>query len=243
MRRSGLLFSLLLAAACGSSQGPGPGTDGGPVLDGGGSDGGSDGGITEIPGTQALFVIPRGGTMPTDFFSLPFPNDLRLKSDGHIDLSNFPPGNNPDILATFLNPIQALTKYWATNAASYLRFSAPVNPSSLPAAPNDALAEGANVFLVDVDPTSSERGTRFPLRFKYYSAATVYVLKDALAILPFTGIPLRPKTLYATVVLRSLKDAAGHDLGSPASFEAMKSTTASSDADVEKARTLYAPVF
>src|SRR5262245_14749479 len=112
MRRWGFVALFLFAAACNLGTGSsGTGRDGGPSSDGG-----------TVTGTTALFEVPRGGVMPTDFFALPFPNDLRLKADGLIDLSNFPPGKAPDVLATFFTPIGQLTKHWSLNAASYFRF-------------------------------------------------------------------------------------------------------------------------
>ncbi|HKA89700.1 MAG TPA: Ig-like domain-containing protein [Haliangiales bacterium] len=204
---------VLLAAACGS--GAGAAADGG------------------LPAAHALFEVPRGGVLPADFFALPFPNDLRLKADGLVDLSNFPGGRVPGALAFLLPPVQQLTKRWSTHGPCYFRFSAAIDPSTLP----------ANVFLADVDPGSPARGTRFPLQIKYYATATVFVPADVLAIMPVAGIVLRPSTRYAAVVTRSVKDARGAALASPVDFEAVKALAPAGDGDVEKARAIYAPAF
>jgi pimeloyl-ACP methyl ester carboxylesterase len=175
-----------------------------------------------------------------DFFALPFPTDLRLKADGTIDLRGFPGGRAPETLASYLAIIERETRGWGTNSAAYFRFTAPVDPASLPADAAAATRDDASIFLMDVDPSSPQRGTRIPLQFRYYAQATIYVPDRVLAVLPLTGFPLRGKTRYAAVVTRRVRDANGRALTSSPVLESVKSRQPSSDPDVERARALHA---
>lgn len=207
-----------LAGACGGSDSPAP-----------------------PPGASVEFLVPRSGVMPP-FFSLPFPTDLRVKADGTLNLDGFPDGVRPDALTGFLAIFSRETKGAATNGAAYFHFTAPVDPATLPTTAN-ATSSGASAFLIDVDPTSPRRGTRHPLQIRHWATASVYVPANTLALLPYPGIPLRPKTKYAAVVTNRVKTAAGVPLVANVNFAPVMSRTASSDPELEKARLAYAPAF
>src|SRR4051794_4791187 len=74
------------------------------------------------PPTTALFAPP--GAMHDsgdDFYSLPYPNDVWRKSDGTLDLSQFP--TNSLIVDTYRVAAQSLDGF-GLNAAIYARFDA-----------------------------------------------------------------------------------------------------------------------
>lgn len=216
-----LAVALLFCMGCGSGTGTGP---------------------TGIAGTQIQFEVPRRGEMP-DLFALPFPNDLRLKTEGTLDLRGFPPGRRPDVLRAYLEATERDTHGWATNPVVYFRFTAPIDPTGFPANPAASTQSDASVFLVDIDPSSPRQGTRVPVLTRYYPQATVFVPERVLALIPLSGIALRGGTRYAAVVTHRLRDAAGALLGSPAAFEAVKAGVPSGDPEIERARALYAPAF
>src|SRR5690606_28932134 len=82
---------------------------------------------------RALFVLPRDGTEA--FFDLPFPSDLRRTPEGTIDLSRFPNPRSNRIVTRYIEAMARRLDGFATNGASYARFSQPVDPSSLPSTP------------------------------------------------------------------------------------------------------------
>jgi pimeloyl-ACP methyl ester carboxylesterase len=210
---------LLFCMACGSGTGP-----------------------TGVGSTLVLFEVPRRGEMP-DLFALPFPNDLRLKADGTLDLRGFPPGLRPDVIRSYQEATERQTHGWATNPVVYFRFSAPIDPTGLPANSAASTQGDASVFLVDIDPSSPRLGTRVPILTRYYPEATVFVPQRVLALTPLPGFSLRGATRYAAVVTHRLRDATGALLGSPGAFEAVKASLPQSDPDLERARALYAPAL
>ena len=69
----------------------------------------------------ALFELPVAG-QTSEFYALPFPNDLRRKEDGTLDLAGHSRDNNPT-LETWINIFAAKTRGFGTNSAVYFRFS------------------------------------------------------------------------------------------------------------------------
>ena len=254
-----LAAALLLWQACSSAESVAPGddtgggtdaaveTDAGGFKDTGGSeDTGSpvDAGYVEVPGTRAFFTVP----YPTDerkFFNFPFPSDLRLKPDGTLDLTGFPSGQGT--ITSYIDLIAGAAGGWATQGAAYFKFDAAIGEASLPAV-DASMSATSPVFLVNVDAASPEKGTFTPLRFKFYKdkvdpTVITYLAQNLLSVLPESGFPLPAKTTHAFVITRKVKGADGAPLGSPASFEATKLKSALDEADLEKARALYAPVY
>jgi dienelactone hydrolase len=193
MRRHGFWRAApiaVLAAACSGSSGSLLKPDAGSRPDGGpGSDGGGP--------VTALF-----STTPADFYELPFPNDLRLKPDGTMDLSDYPRPN--EFLGNYFDIFAANTRGFGTNSAIYFRFSGPIDPATLPATPEDSLADGASVYLAEV-----ATGAKVPLRFRFETAAQSTIGPNWLACLPFPGFPLKPATKYIAVVTSRVKGQGG----------------------------------
>ena len=121
-----------------------------------------------------MHVLPGSAAakMPTDFFALPFPSDLRLKqqpsASGPIgdselrsgyELSRLPqPAGQPGKYIAFLNgKIQGA----GPGAAIYFRFDAPLSESSLPSVEQSAAATSV-AFVVDITPGSVTYGQRLP---------------------------------------------------------------------------------
>lgn len=192
-------------------------------------------------GAHAVFVLDRAGTTSTDFFELPWPTDLRRSADGHVDVRRFPNPRHNAVINTYLDAISTRITGWATNGSVYFRFSDPVDPASLPATVAAATAPDASVFIVDIDPASPERGTRWPAEVSFQREATVFWSDDTVAIRPMHGIPLAGARRYAAVVTRRVRPAAGGAFARDTDFEAVLGT--GGDAEVARARTLYAPAL
>src|SRR5436305_2058599 len=80
--------------------------------------------------SAALFEIARGGGHPSEFYALPFPNDLRVLADGTLDLSDHV---KPNVLLTrYLDLMAAEFHGFSPNQAAFFRFSEPIDPTSLP---------------------------------------------------------------------------------------------------------------
>jgi predicted esterase len=219
--RFGVLAALFLGAAA-----PGPcGEEGGSVGD---PDAGGAQAVT------ALFELA-----PSEFYALPFPNDLR-RTAGGIDLSGHVRPN--PLIAQYLDTFATHTDGFGTNSALFVRFSGAIDAASLPATPQASLEASAAVYLVDVDPGSPDHGERVPLRFRFEPKAGVAIGPNWLAALPYPGFPLRGATTYALVVTRRLRAAGGGvAVGRAADFEAALGGGAAGEA-VARARAVLAPL-
>ncbi len=192
--------------------------------------------ITDPPVT-ARFQLHGGD----DYYALPFPNDVRVRADGSLDLDQHARPNV--LLDLYMNVISSRFAGFGTNAGMFVRFDGAIDPTTLPASPDTARSEDASVYLVDVDAASPERGTRRPLRFRFEAAAGETIGPDWLACLPYPGFPLRPHTTYALVVTRRLRGGNGERVGRAPDFEAvMAAVDAATDAEVTRARAAYAPL-
>ncbi|MFW5921335.1 MAG: hypothetical protein ACOCUS_05800, partial [Polyangiales bacterium] len=155
------------------------------------------GGDTPGKGPTAVFVLPTAeaeGEMAPGFFDLPWPTDLRRTEDGFVDVGGFPRSSSVALLRTYLEAISSEIEGYSTNVATYLRFSEPVDPASLPQAPMEALADDASVFIVNVDLDSDSFGERHPAVVRYQEEPTLYWPANAVAVRPVYGAPLAPET-------------------------------------------------
>src|SRR6185503_8908813 len=137
-----LLFAFGLAA-CGNSAGDG--TNHGP-----------SGPVSSI------FVVPDelAELSGESFFDQPWPSDLRRETDGSVRFSGFPNPLGQPILDVYLESMAGVLDGFSPVAAGYLRFTGPLAVSSLPATPRAALDPASSVVLLDIDPSSPERGER-----------------------------------------------------------------------------------
>lgn len=223
----GLWTSVFLALA---------GCDVKPAADG--DDGGPGTTAIDAPPTgtvSALFEIPRAGAPPSEFYALPFPNDLRVKANGAIDLSDHMRLGN--LVDNYLDLIGEETKGFGTNAAAFFRFSGPIDPTTLPASPAESMSPTASVYLVDVTP-GAELNRRWPVRFRFDTRAGHSIGANWLGVLPFPGNPLRGGRTYAVVVTRRLRAVGGGEIQPSSDFAAILAAEAA-DADVTHARDVY----
>jgi hypothetical protein len=132
---------------------------------------------------------------PAAFWDMPFPSDLRLADTGAPDLTGFPNPRKVPILNALLS-VANDRRGWPVMPIVYVRFRAPVPEQTIDTVipPGDE-----RVVLVDIDPTSPERGTSYPL-VAASLPADPYVPSDLIAFAPRPGIVLRGDTRYALIV-------------------------------------------
>jgi hypothetical protein len=153
---------------------------------------------------------PAGG-----FFDAPFPIETRRRTDGTIDFSDFPnPGHNP-VLGDYLAAADAARSGFSRHGAIFFPLDGAIDPATLPATLDDSLEPEASVFLLDIDPSSMDRGQRIPIRVGFYEPAGVLRPANFLALLPYPGEVLGADGLYAAVVRSSVHDEQGRPLAAP----------------------------
>ena len=145
--------------------------------------------------------------LPGGFFSMPWPNDIRYKANGTLDLTGYPGGSNA-IFSTVLNSGSAATKAFGRNAAVFVRSTALLDPSSLPSA-DDTTTGAAPILMVNLDDPSAPPS---PLLVDFKNAPSTYRPGNLLTSLPYPGHPLAQEARYALIVLEGVHDADGQPL-------------------------------
>ncbi len=166
---------------------------------------------------QATGATARYELGAADWHATPFPTNTRVTADGHVDMTGFPTpreGDPPDLLLGYLAYANAHLTGWSIQPTIYVQFDQPLDASVF--GPPTAQPTQDKLFLMDVTPESPEYGTLIPLTTQVSGETrSMYLVPNLLMAQPIWGRPLLPKTTYAFVVRRGLKDKAGKPLGRP----------------------------
>lgn len=227
---------LALLSACASTPG-GSATDASPSPL---SDGSTDVPLDANTEAALVFDLEADLTQPAHFYDLPYPSDLRLTASNTPDLRGFPFAANARAVVAGLLEIAQQRPRFPVIPVAYFRFTAPV-AAQREGTVHPAMGT-APVMLLDVDPSSPERGTRVPT-VALTLAEDPYTPANVLAVAARPGFVLRAARRYAVVVMRSLGDARGRPLARSAAFEALKAPTAPASARGRAAHALYAPLW
>lgn len=186
-------------------------------------------------------IVDENGECASSFLDHPFPSDFR-RENGKVRWAGFMnPRQMPPITA-YTSIINGLLDGFSPQAAGYVRFAGPVDPSSLPASPQQSMEATAVAQLINVDEASPERGQRHPITVHYREKAGSYWPSSTLAFAPSFGVPLRPATRYAFVVTRGLKGIGGAELARSGELDAVLGLPGSSgSAQAEALRSAWAP--
>lgn len=193
-----------------------------------------DSGSTSGSGPVARFSLTPGA----DFFSQPFPSDLRRLPGGGIDLSGF---ESEDVIVSQVIAAAEEAEAFSVGGAIYFTFSAAVDVSTLPSDGAETLEPQASVYVVNVDPTSPGYGERVPLWIRFEDEPSRFISAHWLALLPYPGAGLRTGTTYAAVVTRRLHAVTGEPFGRDGDFGALLG--GSERSEVVAARATFAPLL
>ncbi len=169
-----------------------------------------------IPGTTILMGYPSGA----DFYGIPFPCESRRLPTGRIDLSRFPGRRTNALVNGIANIVERDADGFGVMSGVFFQSSARLGPSRLPTL-DQSVVRGSPVYLVSVDPGSPDYLRRYPVDVEFIDNGGPHGTRNMLSLLPLQGVPLREGTLYAAVVLRSLRDLSGQLLGVSQSMAAL----------------------
>ena len=179
---------------------------------------------------RALFRVPRGTPDDGDFFSLPYPNDVRFEA-GQLDLSGFPtPGDGLlgyDLVQRYVDAVESERDGWGMYQAVLFRFSGTIDFNTL----------DTRVKLVDL--TS---GSGMSYSWSYFSGRSTYICQSRLAVTRATGQVFEPGHQYAAYLLTGVKDTGGQSVMRPDDLAALLDDTAPADADVAAHWAKYQPL-
>jgi len=194
------------------------------------------------PPVSSLYALPDSLVVLSEehFFDHPWPSDLRLENGSPRFTGYYNPRSKP-IIATYIDAMKGVLDGFSPAAAGFLRFSGPIDPTSLPATPDAALHPGASVQLINIDPDSPDHGKRSLVSLEWKATEGVYILPNTLAFIPTIGFPLRPHTRYALVVTDALRAADGRPILAGDDLVAALGNGPAEESRIAKAREALAP--
>lgn len=142
------------------------------------------------------------------FFDAPFPVLHRARANGTLRVADLPNFTQNPLVQSVLDALEQHGTGFGTNAAIFLPWNGPLDPSTLPGV-QASLLPNASVFLVDVTPSSPTQNQRVPVRVVFKQAYESYTPPNVLVVLPEPGFVLRPHTFYAAVVTDAVQTADG----------------------------------
>lgn len=190
------------------------------------------------PRATALFSENAGKDSAT-FFDAPYPSDTRLTPRGTPEVSQWPTGAVPSMLTTAIQGAGERPGFPVV-PVGYFRFDAEP-PTRDPALLEDRGYGGA-FALIDVDPSSPERGKTFPV-VGTHPAADSYTPEHLFAVAARPGIVLHPKRTYAFVLMRRLGGEANMVLERSSTLSELARGETPARGDGEQLRALYTPLW
>lgn len=218
-----LVLVVLLGAACGD----GGGREGVPLDP------------SPVPGTAVIFAVGADLTDPARFFDLPYPSDLRLDGSGRAAHSGFPIRSGNRVMRSLI-AAAGQRRHWPTTPFAFFRFDGPLAERDA-----DDWIEGrpdAPVILIGIQPGSHHYGRLLPT-VAVTLPADDYTPESLLAVGAPPGVLLEPRSKYAFVILRSLRDAAGELLGVPATFAPLRAGLFPATIEGDRAARIYSPLW
>src|SRR5262245_61734038 len=156
----------------------------------------------------------------SSFYDAPWPSDDLLDAGGRPHMRGFPNPQDRTLTRDAIAAIEESAHGFALAGGIFFAVDGPLDASRLPALA-DTTSSGATVFLLGTDPASPDYLRRTPIEVGVTAEAGPYAPANLLALVPLQGVPLRPRTTYAAVVMRALPDAAGRPLGRSAAMAAL----------------------
>jgi hypothetical protein len=189
---------------------------------------------------RIYFHVPRATdpTINTDFYRLPFPNDIRIKN-GKVNLSGHPrPGMRIlpfDLVDRYITTIEAESTGFGANQAIFVRFSKDFNLATFP-------TSDCGSSLVNITPTSPDYGVQLGFRCSATNARSAYLCGPWMQVHATADSPLRPGTTYALMVKKTISDLIGTPFGADDDFTAMLGPVPPTDPDLVAAYEKYLPL-
>jgi hypothetical protein len=183
----------------------------------------------------AYFEVPRKNADAKDFYRLPFPNDIRKKDGGGIDLSGHPrpPDDlDPPAARRFIDAAATVSGF-ATNPVIIFRFSQAFNN-------NDRSA--MTMRIIDITPSSPEYGRDGGIFWAPSERRSNYVCPHFLALHRPFDTPLRSNTTYAAIITTGLHTTTMQSYERSPDFDAVLASSRPSDSDLARAWDAYAPL-
>ncbi len=192
-------------------------------------------------GAKALFEVPSTGEPLVDgFFSLPYPNDLRLTDTGKIDVSTLPVPNA--LLGDYIESIAAEQQGFGLTSAIFFRFQGQIDSASLPSEALRSQTPDASVYLVNLNRESANYGRKLPIETKFTEESAQLIGDNWLSCLPYPGFVMEEGTTYALVLSKRLRAEDGTEIEVSEEFAETMSREPARGPRLAHAQEVYAPL-
>jgi hypothetical protein len=178
--------------------------------------------------------LPASGEI--DFFSLPFPNDTRLGTTGHVDLSGFPDPGDGTAVGGLLDALEAGPAGWGVNPTVYFRFSRPQDLDTV-----TADGDAATVRWASLDEDADDYGDLTALQFFTRNTRGKYICQNWLGVSVADGRPLEEGHTYAVWLTKGIHDTDGDNAVRDNGFKVMVGDERPTDLTLGRAYDAYAP--
>ncbi len=144
-------------------------------------------------------------SLSSGFYAAPFPGEHRRREDGTVDVAQFPNPRRNDY-ASSLIALAAQRDGFGLTSAVYFQLTASPNVMRLPSVA-ESVTRDARVFLVAAQSMPGEvQPSRVPIEVTFQSNGGPFGAPNMLVVRPVQGFVLQPSTLYAAVIMRSVRD-------------------------------------
>jgi hypothetical protein len=189
-------------------------------------------------GFGALFRVPRSGEADTDFYALPFPNDIRRRG-GRLDMSGHPRptldrvGN---VIKSVVELLEVEADGFSPHQTAFFRFNTFPRADTLRVS-----GESPTIYLVDIDdPESPSFGQRLSLAFTGQSNQGRFICRNWIGVRPIWSQPYQPGRTYAAVVTAGLRGPNDEPPAQSPDFRAVVGDTRPSEPELAAAWDAYA---
>ena len=172
---------------------------------------------------RVLFEVPDGDV--TEFYRLPYPNDIRLRN-GRPNLDGHPsPGDGIlgfDIVERYKAAIESHQDRFGLNSWALMRFSERADFGTLSSG-----GDSPSIYTVVLTPDDPRFGDRVGMAWQANSGRNKYICQNWLAIRPGGGWgrPMDPNTTYAAIVSTAVRSEGGVPAAQDDDFAAMLATS------------------
>lgn len=171
---------------------------------------------------RVYFEVPDGDV--TEFYRLPYPNDIRLQN-GHPNLDGHPsPGDGIlgfDIVQRYKDAIESTQDRFGLNSWAFLRFSERANFETLASG-----GDNPTVRAIVLSPDHPRYGQSIGLRWQAATGGNKYICQNWVAVRPGGdwGRPMDPDTTYAVLLTTAIRSEGGVPARQDDDFAAMLAT-------------------
>ncbi len=181
---------------------------------------------------RAFFEIPRKGKPLSEYFRLPFPNDIRKDSRGFLKLGNYPRPPEilgEDLIGKYIDRIEKELKGFSLNGTAVFRFSQPIDFDRL-----ELRGSKPSIVYVNLD-----NDQKLGLSISYYEGRSKYVCHHQLYVRPYGLMPLKPNTTYAVVLTANIYNKSGEKLNPDVDFQKLMADSPPSEPELAAAHKAY----